>query len=61
MFCPSFGWEIFIRSAGLTDLTRVETFPGAACLTMFAVMQRAEANYRGVFLVRSKRLARRSL
>jgi hypothetical protein len=32
---------------GPTDLTRVETFPGAACLTSFAVMQRAETNIVG--------------
>jgi hypothetical protein len=37
----SIGSEILHPLNGPTDLTCVETFPGAACLTRFAVMQRA--------------------
>jgi hypothetical protein len=37
----SIGSEILHPLNGPTDLTCVETFPGAACLSRFAVMQRA--------------------
>jgi hypothetical protein len=41
---------------GPTHLTRVETFAGAACLTNFAVMQRAETNIVGSCWCDPKRL-----
>jgi hypothetical protein len=59
MFCQSFGSEVIHPLKGPTDLTRVETFPGAACLTRFAVMQRAETNIVGSFWCDPKRLPSR--
>ena len=38
MFCRSFGSEIIDSGNVPTNLTRVETFPGAACLKPFAVL-----------------------
>jgi hypothetical protein len=52
--CPSFRREIIYPLEVPTDLTRVETFSGAACLARLPVMQRAETNIVGGFLVRSK-------
>src|ERR1700740_1063419 len=49
MFCPSFGSEVIHPSNRPTDLTHVETFPGAACLTRLAVMQRAKTSIVGAF------------
>jgi hypothetical protein len=57
----SIGSEIVHPLKAPTDLTRVETFPGAACLTRLAVMQRTEANIVGCFWCDPKRPARRSL
>jgi hypothetical protein len=37
-----------------TNLTRVETFAGAACLRRFPVMHALETNTQGVHLARSK-------
>ena len=54
MFCASFGSGIIHSLSRPTHLTRGETFAGAACLTKFAVNQRAREKYRGVFLVRPK-------
>jgi hypothetical protein len=62
MFCLSFASEVIDprnRPAD-ADLTRVETFPGAACLTRLAVMQRAKTNIEGSFLCDPKRLPSRS-
>jgi hypothetical protein len=42
-----------------TDLTRVETFSGAACLTRLAVTQRAETNIVESFWCDPKRLPSR--
>jgi hypothetical protein len=53
-FCPSFRREIIYPLEVPTDLIRVETFSGAACLTRFPVMQHAETNIVEVFSVRSK-------
>jgi hypothetical protein len=41
-----------IRSSAVvpTDLTRVETFPGAACLKRFPVMDASKQRYRGRLL-----------
>ena len=47
MFCPRSVRGLFIRLAGSTHLTRVETFAGAACLVRFAVVQRTETNIVG--------------
>jgi hypothetical protein len=47
MFCPAFRSEILHPFNMPTYLTRVETFPGAACSTRFAVMQRAKTNIVG--------------
>jgi len=54
MFCPSFQREIIHPLDVPADLTRVETFPGAACLTRFAVIRCAENNMVGSFLAWSK-------
>ena len=54
MFCPSFRSEIFHPCVVPTDLTRFETFPGAACLRRFPVNARVGAKYRGGVLLRAK-------
>lgn len=59
IFCPSFGLEIIHPLNGPTDLTHVETFSGAACLTRFAVRQGAETNIVGSFRCDPKRLPSR--
>jgi hypothetical protein len=38
MFCPSFRSEMIHPLNGPTNLSRFETFPGAACLTKFAAV-----------------------
>jgi hypothetical protein len=52
----SIGSEIIHPLKAPIDLTRVETFPGAACLTRFALMQPAEANIADSFWCDPKRL-----
>ena len=47
MFGPRFRSEIVDPLNVPTDLPRVETFPGTACLMKFAVMRAAETNVVG--------------
>jgi hypothetical protein len=55
MFLLRFRSEIIRRNVP-KDLSRVETFPGAARLTRFAIMRRAETNIVGSFRHDPKRL-----
>jgi hypothetical protein len=48
MFCPSCRREIVHPPNEEANIIRVETFAGAACLTNFAVIQRAGTNIAGL-------------
>jgi hypothetical protein len=50
LFCPSLRLKTFHPRDGATDLTRVETFPGAACLRRFSAIHAFEAKSRGRLL-----------